>query len=133
MARDLADRALKARRLSEIERKLKLLTANADDYFWDTDLGVEKRWTEARLKLRGSVLRALAKELLEFERLTDKMTRALRTAQLAALGRKQSAESLLESALASIEHLKLTALTLTRRMDEALKQAEPFKGRRRRR
>jgi hypothetical protein len=61
------------------------------------------------------------------------MNRELRAAQLAALGRKPSAELLLDSALASIEHLNLTALALTWRMDELLKQTELFKGRRRRR
>jgi hypothetical protein len=47
MARDLPDQPLKARRLSRIDRKLKLLTANTDDYFWHAGLEVEKRYRPA--------------------------------------------------------------------------------------
>jgi hypothetical protein len=104
-----------------VERKLKLLTANADDYFWHAGLEVEKRSKEARLKLRRSVLRGLTKELEKFERVTDETNRELRAAQVAAVGRKASAEPLLDRALASMANLKETALALTRRMDEWLK------------
>ena len=112
--------ALKAVGLS-IESKLKLLTADADDYFWHAGLEVEKRWKEARLKLRRSVLRGLTKELDEFERITDEANRDLRSAQVAAVGRKPSAEALLDSALASMAYLKETALALTREIDDSLK------------
>jgi hypothetical protein len=104
-----------------VERKLKLLTANADDYFWHAGLEVEKRSKEARLKLRRSVLRGLTEELEKFERVTDETNRELRAAQVAAVGRKASAEPLLDRALASMANLKETALALTRRMDEWLK------------
>ena len=73
-----------------VERKLKLLTANADHYFWHAGLEVEKRSKEARLKLRKSVLQGLTKELEKFERVTDETNRELRAAQVAAVGRKAS-------------------------------------------
>jgi hypothetical protein len=104
-----------------VERKLKLLTANADDYFWHAGLEVEKRSKEARLKLRRSVLRGLTKELEKFERATDETNRELRAAQVATVGRKASAEPLLDRTLDSMANLKKTALALTRRMDEWLK------------
>ena len=56
--------------------------------FGTLGLEVEKRWKEARLKLRRSVLRGLTKELDEFERITDEANRDLRSAQVAAVGRK---------------------------------------------
>jgi hypothetical protein len=104
-----------------VERKLKLLIANADDYFWQAGLEVEKRSKEARVKLRRSVLRGLTKELEEFERAVDKTNHDVRTAQIAAIGRKQSAEALLDSSLASMANLKQTALALTQLIDELLK------------
>jgi len=112
--------ALKATGLS-IESKLKLLTADADDYFWHAGLEVEKRWKEARLKLRGSVLRGLTKELQEFERVTDETNHDLSAAKVAAVGRKPSAQALLDRALASMANLKETALALTRQIDDSLK------------
>jgi hypothetical protein len=104
-----------------VERKLKLLTANADDYFWHAGLEVEKRSKEASLKLRRSVLRRLTKEVEEFGRIADETTHDLRAAQIAAICRKPSAEALLDSALASMANLKQTALALTQRIDESLK------------
>ena len=106
-----------------VERKLKLLTANADDYFWHAGLEVEKRSKEARLKLRRSVLRGLTKELEKFERATDETNRELRAAQVAAVGRKASAEPLLDRALASMEHLSEADDTMTRLLGELLKSA----------
>ena len=104
-----------------IEHKLKLLTANADDYFWHAGLEVEKRSKEAMVKLRGSVLRGLIKELEEFGRAVDKTNHEVRAAQVAAIGGKPSAEALLDSGLASIANLKHTAMALTQRIDESLK------------
>jgi hypothetical protein len=98
-----------------------MLTANADDYFWQSGLEVETRWKEAKLKLRGSALRGMKEELEEFERVTDNTNRELRAAQVAAVGRKALAETLLDRALASMADLKKTALVLTRRMDEWLR------------
>ena len=112
--------ALKATGLS-IESKLKLLTADTDDYFWHAGLEVETRWKEARLKLRGSVLRGLTKELQEFERVTDETNHDLRAAQVAAVGRRPSAKALLDRALASMANLKKTELALTRQIDDSLK------------
>jgi hypothetical protein len=104
-----------------IERKLKLLTSNADDYFWHAGLELETRWKQAKLKLRRSVLRGLTTELEEFERVTEKTNRELRGAQLAAIGRATYAERVLDRALASMANLKGTALALTRQIDELLK------------
>jgi hypothetical protein len=84
-------------------------------------LEVEKRSKEARLKLRRSVLRGLTKELEEFGRAVDETNHNLRAAQIAAIGRKPSAEALLDSGLASMANLKQTALALTQSIDELLK------------
>ena len=102
-------------------RKLKTLTARADDYLWHTGRELDARWEEARIKLRRSSLKGLRRELAEIDALARKMELDLRTAQIAALKREASAERLLDRALASLAHLAKVAQLMTLRLDELLK------------
>jgi len=104
-----------------IESKLKLLTAKSDEHFWHAGSDLAARWKDAQAKLRRPVLRPLTVILQQFEAVADDTNQEIRAAQLAATDGKASAECLLESAVASVEHLNLAALAIIRRLNESLK------------
>jgi hypothetical protein len=68
-----------------------------------------------------SVLRELAGRLQELEDVTNQTNRELRAAYDATAEESDSAEYLLDRAVASLEHLGEVAETMTRRLGELLK------------
>ena len=68
-----------------------------------------------------SVLRELAGRLLELEAVTNETNRELKAAGLATAQGRESAEHLLNRALALMDHLSEVAEDMMRRLDELLK------------
>jgi hypothetical protein len=104
-----------------IRRKRELLAAELYAYSWHTNKELTARWTEAMLRLSAAGLRDLAVELRELETVTNQTNLELEAAHRAAEEGRESAEHLLDRALASIEHLSEIAEEMTRRLDEMLK------------
>jgi hypothetical protein len=104
-----------------IRRKRELLAAELYAYFWHTNKELTARWTEAMLRLSPAGLRDLAVELRELETVTDQTNLELEAAHRAAAEGCEPTESLLDRALASIEHLSEIAEAMTRRLDGLLK------------
>jgi hypothetical protein len=73
------------------------------------------------LGLPPSVLRELAGGLQELEAVTNETNRELKAACLATAEGRESAEHLLNRALALMDHLSEVAEDMTRRPDELLK------------
>jgi hypothetical protein len=103
-----------------IRRKHDLLAAAMHEYFWHTGAELTARWTKAMLGLPPSILRELAGRLQELEDVTNQTNRELKAAGLATAEGRESAEHLLNRALASMEHLTEVAEAMTRRLDELL-------------
>ena len=104
-----------------IQRKHDLLATAMHYYFWHTGAELTARWKEAMFGLPPSVLRELAGQLQELEAVTNETNRELKAAGLATAEGRESAEHLLNRALALIDHLSLVAEDMTRRLDELLK------------
>jgi hypothetical protein len=104
-----------------IRRNRELLAAEMYAYFWHTNKELTARWTEAMLRMSPAVLRDLAVELRELETVTNQTNLELEAAHRAAAEGREPAESLLDRALASMEHLNEIAEEMTRRLDEMLK------------
>jgi hypothetical protein len=68
-----------------------------------------------------SVLRDLAVGLRELETVTNDTNHELAVARLATVKGRESAEQLLDRALASMEHLNEISAVMTRRLDALLK------------
>jgi hypothetical protein len=104
-----------------IRRKKERLAAGVRDYFWRICAELTARWKEAMLRLPPSVLRDLVIELREVETVTTQTDQELKAAGLAVAQGRESAEYLLDRALASMEHLNEVAEDMTQRLDELLK------------
>ena len=104
-----------------IRRKHDLLATAMHYYFWHTGAELTARWTKAMLGLPPSVLRELAGQLQELEAVTNETNRELKAAGLATAEGRESAEHLLNRALALMDHLTEVAEDMTRRLDELLK------------
>jgi hypothetical protein len=68
--------------------------------------------------VRGAHLRELAGRLQELEAVTNETNRELKAAGLATAEGRESAEHLLNRALALMDHLSEVAEDMTRRLDE---------------
>lgn len=68
--------------------------------------------------MASPALRELAGRLQALESATDETNHQLRAAQAAAFGDHQSAQVLLDRAIASIEHLSEIAYAIMERLDE---------------
>jgi uncharacterized membrane protein YqiK len=101
-----------------IERKRQLLAAELLRYFGETCPALAARWQTAIVDLAPPILRELAGRLQEFEVITDETNRQLKAAQAAAFEDQESAEVVLDRALASLEHLNEVAEAITRHLDE---------------
>ena len=73
------------------------------------------------LRLPPAVLRGLAVELRELETVTNQTDLELATTHRAVTEAQESAKSLLDRALASMEHLSEIAEAMTQRLDEMLR------------
>jgi hypothetical protein len=104
-----------------IRRKHDLLATAMHYYFWHTGAALTARWKEAMLGLPPSVLRELAGRLQELEAVTNETNRELKAAGLATAEGRESAEHLLNRALALMDHLSEVTEDMTRRLDELLK------------
>jgi len=104
-----------------IQLKRERLAIETHEYFWHTCPELTARWKEAVLRLPPSVLRDLVIELREVETVTTRTDQELMAAGLAVAQGRESAEYLLDRALASMEHLNEVAEDMTQRLDELLK------------
>jgi hypothetical protein len=104
-----------------LRRKHDLLATAMHYYFWHTGAELTARWTKAMLGLPPSILRELAGRLQELEAVTNETNRELKAAGLATAEGRESAEHLLNRALALMDHLTKVAEDMTRRLDELLK------------
>jgi hypothetical protein len=93
-----------------IWRKHELLAAEMRRYFLETCPALTARWKTAIVGLAPPVLRELARRLQALEAVTNETDRELKASHLAAGEGRQSAEHLLDRALASIEHLTEVAV-----------------------
>jgi hypothetical protein len=87
-------------------------------YFGETCPALAARWQAAIVDLAPPVLRELAGRLQVLEFATDETNRLLEAAQAAAFEDQESAETLLDRALASLEHLNEIAEAIMRHLDE---------------
>jgi hypothetical protein len=78
------------------------------------------RWKTAIVGLAPPVLRELARRLQALEAVTNETNRELKASHLAAGEGRESAEHLLDRALASMEHIREIAEEMMR-LDELLK------------
>lgn len=100
-----------------VETKRELLATELQRYFGETCPTLAARWEAAIVGLAPPVLRELAGRLQDLERATDDTNRQLRAAQTTSED-QDSAEVLLDRAIASIEHLSEIAQTMMKRLDE---------------
>jgi hypothetical protein len=103
-----------------IKPKHELLANAMYDYFWHTGAELTSRWTKAMLGLPPTLLRQLAGRLQELEDVTNLTNLELKAANLVTAEGGESAEHLLNRALASLERLTEIAEAMTRRLDELL-------------
>jgi hypothetical protein len=99
------------------ERKRELLAAEMQRYFGETCPALAARCEAVIIGLPPPILRELAGRLQEFEAVTDKTNRQLKAAQAAAFEDEESAELVLDRALASLEHLNEVAEAITKHLD----------------
>ena len=104
-----------------IRREHDLFATAMHYYFWHTGTEFTTRWKEAMLGLPPSVLGELAGRLHELEAVTNETNRELKAAGLATAEGRESAEHLLNRALALMDHLSEVAEDMMRRLDELLK------------
>ena len=91
-------------------------------YFWSDAPEATAKWNLAILGVQPSLLRELTGRLQDFERITNLVNRELKAAYGSAAAKGESAESVLDRALASLERLTEVADDLNRRVDELLKK-----------
>ena len=104
-----------------IQRKRERLTAETHEYFWNVCPELTARWKEAMLRLPSSVLSDLVIELQGLEFVTKRTNLELSNASVGGMDGDVPVEDLLDRALASMEHLREAADTMTRLLDELLK------------
>ena len=100
-----------------IETKRDLLATELQRYFGETCPTLAARWGTAIVGLAPPVLRELAGCLQELESATEETNR-----QLKAFEDEESAEVLLDRAIASIEHLSEIAQAMMKRLDELVEK-----------
>ena len=100
-----------------IERKRRLLAVELQRYFGETCPALAARCETAIIGLAPPILRELGGRLQEFEAVTDETNRQLKAAQAAAFEDKESAELVLDRALASLEHLNEVVEGITKYSD----------------
>jgi len=110
--------AIVASMVDRLEDRRQLLGAELQRYFGETCPALAARWQAAIVGLAPPILRELAGRLQEFEAVTDETNRQLKAAQAAAFEDQESAETLLDRALASLERLNEVAEAITRHLDE---------------
>jgi hypothetical protein len=103
-----------------IRRKQRLLATELKRYFGQTCPELTAKWNLAIIGLQPSLLRELTGRLQNFERITNLVNRELKAAYGSAAAKGESAESVLDRALASLERLTEVADDLNRRVDELL-------------
>ena len=101
-----------------IQRKRQRLAAEKYEYFWNVCPELTARWKRAMLTLPPSVLQDLAVEMQHLEDVTNAANQRLHAA-LGAVG--EPVEDLVDRALVSTENLSEAAETMTRLLDELLK------------
>ena len=104
-----------------IQRKRERLAAETHEYFWNVCPELTARWKDAMLRLAPSVLKDLAIELQGLGVVTRRASEELRKAHIGAAAGDVPIEDLLDRALASMEHLREAAGTMTQLLDELLK------------
>jgi len=105
-----------------IRRKQRLLAKEVQRYFEQTGPELMAKWDLAIVGLAPSLLREVAGRLRELEAISNSANRELNAAYRAAATKgRESAEGLLDRALASMELLGEAAEDLNRRVDELLK------------
>lgn len=103
-----------------IRGKQRRLATELERYFGQTCPELTAKWNLAILGLQSSPLRELTSRLQDFERITNLVNRELKAAYGSAAAKGESAESVLDRALASLERLTEVADDLNRRVDELL-------------
>jgi len=104
-----------------IESKRILLETEAERYFGETCVALAARWERAIVGLAPPlVLRELGGCLQGLEGITDEANCGLMAAYLATISDYESADFLIDRALASVERLNEMAKATIRRMDELL-------------
>lgn len=99
---------------NRIEDKRQLLMAELQRYFGETCPAL----AAAIVGLAPGVLRELSGRLQTFGALMDETNRQLKAAQATAFENQESAETLLDRARASLEHLNEVAQSITRDLEE---------------
>ncbi len=110
--------AIVASMVDRLEGKRQFLAAELQRYFGETCPTLVARWQAAIVGLAPPLLRELANRLQTFEALTDETNRQLKAAQAEAFEDQESAETLLDRALASLERLNEATEAITRHLDE---------------
>ena len=100
-----------------IERKRRLPGGRAATLLRRDLSGTAARCEAVIIGLPPPILRELAGRLQEFEAVTDETNRQLKAAQAAAFEDEESAELVLDRALASLEHLNEVAEAITKHLD----------------
>jgi hypothetical protein len=101
-----------------IETKRDLLASELQRYFGEICATLAARWGAAIVSLASPALRELAGRLQALVSATDETNHQLRAAQAAAFEDHQSAEVLLDRAIASVEHLSEIAQAIMERLDK---------------
>jgi hypothetical protein len=103
-----------------IRREHELLATEMQRYFLETCPALTARWKTAIVGVAPPVLRELARRLQALEAVTNETNRELKASHVAPGEGRESAEHLLDRALASMEHLREVAEEMMRRLDELL-------------
>lgn len=114
----LVQSVIVASMVDRLEDRRQLLGVELQRYFGETCLALAARWQAAIVGLARPILRELAGRLLKFEALTDETNRQLKAARAEAFDDQESAELLLDRALASLERLNEVAQAITRHLDQ---------------
>ncbi len=104
-----------------IRRKRERLTIETHEYFWIVCPELTARWKEAMLRLPPSVLSDPVNELQGLELVTRRASLELGKAHAGGVDGAVPVGDLLDRALASMEHLREAADTMTRLLEELLK------------
>ncbi len=103
-----------------IRRKQRLLAMELERYFGQTCPELTAKWNLAIPGLQPSLRRELTRRLQDFERVTNLVNRELIAAYGSATAKGESAESVLDRALAALERLTEVADDLNRMVNELL-------------
>jgi hypothetical protein len=105
-----------------IDSKRNLLAEEMLSYFGETCPALAARCEVAIIGLPPLARRDVAERLLKLRAVTNEANRELTAARVTVATGQAPEESLLDRALASIEHLSEVAQATTRRMDELLRR-----------